>query len=605
MNPNSDTEVKVNPNADLLEKLRINKQSAFLFRRRRQGDWTDNYTLYRDKVQLNRLTQRQSVNIPLIKSTMKTLLKDIDDPPMLYFSNLDNQDQPELFYNEYWKISARVNQLIIKDVMDKRQALLFGRTFKGLNICNGRFEWEVVDPQDMLIDRYVDPSNIDSARFLIHEHIYVPLSSLMTDAKLNKQAVARLQEFMGSELGIIRAEENQLDWVEKQRRMASLGVIDTFNPVLGETYIELNKWFIKEFNKDTSQDEIKFLITAEDMEVLYSAPLDEYIGKTQDDFWKTHYPYTTWGDETERTDFWSDGVIDGLRTLNKVINAYISQKVENRTLKSFGMNWYNSSLGEEGFAPQTFEPLPWGMYPIPVPENMKIGDVFMNVPVPDLDDVIKDIEFLMGIAERVSSATATQEGVQEQTQVTLGEVQLQLANAKERVKSMAVYYTASWEDFGLKYVKMLEAAHDIIDPVTIHAKGRLTKKNYSKTISPEMWATKQGYQVEVRMKQDMQEKTGDALQKLQYSKSLMPMNPTLDSIIKKKSLEFADLSASEMSEVLKTDEEQMQQMASQGQPALGQPPMGQPGQPQQGMPMQPQMPQPQLAPPQGQPMMHG
>ena len=78
----------INPNEELLEKLRVNKESAFKHRRRRHFDWTDNYTLYRDKVMLNRLTQRQSVNVPLIKSTIKTLLKDVDDPPVLYFSNI-------------------------------------------------------------------------------------------------------------------------------------------------------------------------------------------------------------------------------------------------------------------------------------------------------------------------------------------------------------------------------------------------------------------------------------------------------------------------------------------------------------------------------------
>ncbi len=69
--------VPASPNANLLEKLRINKDSAFKHRRRRHPDWTDNYTLYRDKVILNRLTQRQSVNIPLIKQSkhcLKTLM---------------------------------------------------------------------------------------------------------------------------------------------------------------------------------------------------------------------------------------------------------------------------------------------------------------------------------------------------------------------------------------------------------------------------------------------------------------------------------------------------------------------------------------------------
>lgn len=591
MEPTTSSEEKefVNPNADLLEKLRLQKEGAFIFRRRRQPDWTDNYTLYRDKVLLNRLTQRQSVNIPLIKATVKTLLKGIDDPPILYFTNLDNNDQAEVYYNEYWKYNAILNKLILKDIVDKRQVLLFGRSFKFMNIVNGNFTWEIVDPQDVLIDRYVDPTDIDSARFLIREHIYKPLSSLGSNPLYNKEAVKRLQKYMGSDQGLIKAEENQLDWYSKQSRMAAMGVTDVFSPQLGETYVELNEFFVKDFNKETKEDEITYLVTAEDMEVLYSAKLEDCIGETEDHFWRTHYPATTWGDETERTDFWSDGVIDPIRPLNKILNAFFSQKVENRTLRSFGMNYFNSSLTDEGFLPQTFEPVPWGWYPIPAGESGKLGDQIMRVDVPDLSDVETDMNFILGIAEQVSAATKTQEGVKQEGQVTLGEIKLALANAEERVRSMEVYYNASWEDFGLKYTKMLDASSDLLDPVVIHKKGKLTKKNYSKRISPTDWYTQQGHKAEVRMKQDAQAKTADSLQKLQYSKTLMPMNITLDTIIKKKSLEFADLSASEMENVLRTEEENMKMAAATAQIGLPQP--GQPG-----MPTQPQAPVQPVAP---------
>ena len=83
------------------------------------------------------------------------------------------------------------------------------------------------------------------------------------------------------------------------------------------------------------------------------------------------------------------------------------------------------------------------------------------------------------------------------------------------------------------------------------------------------------------MKEDQDKFIQDSLQKLQYSKSLMPMNNTLDKIIKKKSLEFADLSAAEMQEVMREDETTPPPMPPQidanGQPVQGQPQVG--GQP--------------------------
>lgn len=554
----------VNPNQDTLDKLRINKQSAFTFRRRRQPDWLTNYTLYRDRVMTNRLTQRQSVNIPLIKSTIKTLLKDIDDPPMLNFANLENNDQAEVYYNEYWEFASQRNQLVLKDVVDKRQVMLFGRSFKFMNIVQGHFYWEIVDPQDVLVDRYVDPTNIDSARFVIREHIYVPLASLKTNPMFDNAAVRRIQEYMTTEPGLLKASQNQLDWVEKQSRVAALGVTDAFSPVLGETYVELVQFFYKEFDKKSNADRNKLTIVCEEMEVLYSKDLEEHIGQTSDDFWVDHYPVSTWADETERTDFWSDGVADPLRTLNIVLNSWFSQMVENRSLQNFGMNYFNSSLGEEGFTPQTFEAVPWGWYPIPVGASGKITDSIMRVDIPDLSSTLGEIEFIMNLAQQSSAATTFQQGIQPQgQQVTLGEVQLLLKNAQEKVKAMSVYYTESWKDFGVKYTKLLEAAGDLIDETQINKKGRMSKKNYAKKISPKMWYSKAGYKVEVLLKQDMEEKTAADLQKLQYSKSIMPMNHTLDTIIKKKSLEFSDLTSSEISEVLKEDEIAAKAMAAQ------------------------------------------
>ena len=569
--------------SDFVSKVRVAKYGAFLYRRRRHPDWTDNYTLYRDKVQMNRLTQRQSVNIPLIKSSIKTLLKDIDDPPIVMFTNLDNDEQAEIFLNEYWKNQAVYNKLTLKDIVDKRQVMLFGRTFKSLNIRNGKFCWEIIDPQDILVDRYCDPANLDSSRFLIHQHIYVPLSTLQHDPQLDPAKVKELTAHMSSQAGLIRVEENQLDFVEKQKRMASMGVIDVFNPVLGETYVELNKVFFNEYDPATKCDRITYAVVAEDMFDLLVEPLDKCIGPTTDDFWMSHYPYNTWADETERTDFWSDGVADTLRTLNKVLNAWFSQMVENRTLKNYGMNYFNSSLTEEGFTPQTFEPVPWGWYPIPAGEKA-IGDQILRVNIDSLEDDLEEMNFIMQIAQQASAATTFQQGTTPGTQVTLGEVQLLLSQAKQRVKSMTLYYTDAWEDFGLKFSKMMEAATDLIDPVTLHKKGRLTNKIYSKSVTPEQWLTKSGYKVEVKMKDDVESKTADSLQKLQYSKQLMPGNKALDTIIKKKSLDFADLSASEISEVLKEDEQQTNAMAAGGAIVPG----GMPGAtPQGGMPATP------------------
>ena len=132
-------ETELEPQNPLLDIVKKHKDSAFNWRERRHADWTENYMLYRDKVIINRLTQRQSVNVPLMKTSIKTALKDISDPPVLYFQNLDNEKEKELFYNEYFEKASEDNNLIIKDLIDKKQVFLYGRSFKKLNIINGKF----------------------------------------------------------------------------------------------------------------------------------------------------------------------------------------------------------------------------------------------------------------------------------------------------------------------------------------------------------------------------------------------------------------------------------------------------------------------------------
>lgn len=588
--------------ASLMSQLREDKEGSFWFRRRRHPQWHDNYTLYRDTVQLNRLTQRQSVNIPVMKYSLKTLMKDIDDAPILYFANLDNDDQAEVYFNEYWKHVKDESKTTIQDLVDKKQVLLFGRSCKALNIINGLFSWEVVDPQDLLVNEFVNPANLDTARFICREHIYKPLSSLRTNPLWDNAAVAALQEKYKGAKALEHSDANYLDWIEKRKRFASLGDIYAFTPLLGETWIELNEWEVKIFDSRINEDRLHYIVTADDDQILFHDLLENVIGDTKDHYWRNHFTITSWADDTERSDFWSDGVADTIRTPNKVANAWFSQLVESRTLRSFGMNIYNSNLGDEGFAPQTFQPIPWGWFGIPVPEGSKLGDVYTHLELPDLSDSWKDIEFLLQIVEKASAATTFQQGDMPDKTITLGEVQLLLKNATERVKSMAVFYTDSWKDFGIKFTKMLEAAPHMLDDVRIHKKGRLTNKMYTKVISPKDYLAKEGYAVQVEMQSEKDMNDQDDLQWLNAAKTVMPNNKTVDSAYKRKLLERARLSADEMAEALKEDQQQaesMAQMAGAAQPNTvpGQVVPGQQPTPGTGLPIG--QPQPQMQLPAG------
>lgn len=549
-----------------MDMLRLSKESGYNYRLRRQEDWRENYTLYRDKVIVNRLTQRQSVNIPIMKKTIRTLLKDVDDMPVIYFENLDNDKQAELFQNEYWKWTLEGNDAEVKDIVDKRQVFLFGRSFDQWQIVNGKIEWTIQDPEDMLVDRYVDPVNIDTARFVIHTHIYLPLSSLENNSAYNQAEVKELKTWFAGQQGLIKAADNQKMTVEKNRKMADMGLQDVDSPVLGETYVELTLYFMKreaESTKDengkvtkTYPEQIWMYVTAEDMKILQKAPLEEIIGTTSDNFWRDHFPYETWADDVERQDFWSDGIADIVRTPNKVLNTWFSQLIENRTLKNFNMQVYDATI--EGFSPGSFSPIPWGWYPV----QGKPSDVYQQMQVSDLSDSLEELTYVESVVEKASGATATLQGAQTDRQITLGEVQLSLGQAKERIKGMSKFYTPTWKRRAQKFLKLIEAAPEQLDAVKIYKKGRNSNDIYGRTIQPNDWMTKSGYQTQVWAQDDKHTQDSQQLQVLNAVVQNIPGNPKLIGIYQRKLLEFADLKPDEINEVMLAEAERAKAIAA-------------------------------------------
>jgi len=564
-------ELKESTNPELT-MLRLNKESGYEYRKRRHEAWTENYTLYRDTVQINRLTQRQSVNIPLMKQTIRTLFKDVDDMPVIQFENLDNDKQKEIFQNEYWKWTLEQNNAELQDVVDKKQDFMFGRTFDQWQIVDGRIKFTIQDPQDILVDRYCDPTDLDSSRFLIHTHIFVPLSVLEKNEDYDKAEIRKLKLFHQSEQGLIKATTNEQMMIEKNQKMIDMGLSDATDPVLGETIVELSMHFVYRKEEGDEEEQIYQYVEADDMAVLMKKPLEKVIGETSDNYWRNHYNYNSWADDVDRQDFWTDGIADTVRTPNKVLNAWFSQLVENRTMRNFGMHYYNSSL--EGFQPQTFNPVPWGWYGIPVGSGGSISEVIQKVDIPDLSESLDEMQFIMGVTEKSTGATATQQGVQTERQVTLGEVQLALGEAKERIKGMSKFYTHAWKKRAEKFLKLIEAAPEKLDAVKIYKKGRNSDNIYLREIAPKDWMTKSGYTTRIWSQDEKNSQDTKSIEKLNAVVANIPGNPKLMEIYQRKLLEFADLTPEEVSEVMQYQTQMQQMMASQSQPMMGAGDMG-------------------------------
>jgi len=524
------------------------REGAFNYQQRRHEDWREIYSLYRDKIITNRLTQRQSVNIPLMKESIRTLLAKNDEFPDLYYENLSGDKQKEIFINEYWHWYVGEDKLEIKDIVDKKQVGLYGRSTMKLNLLNGRPTAEVLEPYDWLCDRYADPSDIDgTASYQAHINIFSSISDLEANPLVDKKGLEQLKMQYAESMGLQKSEENVKAMQAKNDRMQDMGLWDVNNPMLGETYVELTEHYIRIWDEKTSMLRIYIRLTCDSI-TLIDKPLDEL-------FAINFFPFITWADDIEKTDLWSDGMGDIVKTPNKVLNAWFSQLVENRTLRNFGMHFYDATASDK-WIPQTYDPVPFGWYPTAGDPNKTTK----QVDIPDLSESLDEMNFIIGMVERATASTATEKGVQTSGDTTLGEVKMMMASSNERLTSFSKFYKIARREFGEKWYKFLMANEKWIKPVELYKKSH--KGNYFKeTVKPSDWKDESGYVCKVVSNSEREQKNVETVQKMQAVSNLFKGNAPLERIMKKKALDLVDLSMEEIKEVMDFEKQKETQPA--------------------------------------------
>lgn len=526
----------------LLEKLKAEKKASFEFQARRHAQWDENYLLYRDKIQVNRLTQRHAVNIPLIKETIRTVLPKIDEEPDIYLEDKAGDLDREIAINAKWYEDYDESNLQLVDYVDKKQVLLYGRSYKKLNFIDGEFKAELKDIHDLLVDPKGSPLDIETNRYLVEPHIFRNLEDILTNENYDQAGKDKLKanlDFKGKSVLKKRKEYNHKMYIARQRRIEQLSDgKKSFEDIENLDYAhmeELTQHYTQLW--DASKKEFVryvILLATEDV-ILRAEPIEEAIGVT---FW----PFEGWADDIEATDPWSDSIADMIRTPNQIINIWLSQLIENRTLRNFGMNFYDSTI--EGFSPQTFQPRPGGWYPLPG----KPTDVYQRVDVPELSGTTDEIQFLISLAEKASATGAVDKGVIEQAKRTLGEIEIAVGKAQERTTSMSKFYRLSWKRFVEKWYALLEANMPEGKTVKLYKKnpqGKLVGKDLKK----EDLISDLGYKVKAN---GANERTADELeeiQRLMAVKQEFPDNPPLQKAIQKRLIRLGGLSPEEAQEI--------------------------------------------------------
>lgn len=535
----------------LLSEHKKEKEESLDFKKRRFTQWNENYSLYRDRVDTNRLTQRQAINIPIMRETVQTWISKIDEAPELKFKargRTNKHKTGEIITDELWNYYFNKLKLDILDNVDKKIVGLQGRSFKIVGMNRGEFFVDLVDPYDIEISPRANPLDLNSAQYVIRTHIFKPLREILANEKYDDEGKQILKMYLDTKEGLIKAKEMEDAYLEKMDRLRQLGAenFDDFNA--SEVVVELNESYKLVWNKEKNQYVRHLIVIAADKSVLYNKPLKTAIGIDR-------LPIVTWADDPDLNDIWCDGKGDSVRTINKVVNVYISQDLENRTYRNFGMYFFNTLNGT--FQPRAFDPKPFGMYGVPG----NPAEVLQQVRIEPLNDTMNQISFLKDMIQSSVAQTATERGEQLKSRTTLGEIEMNLQQSQGRNSTSAKQYRRAWREVGeLFYELMANNRQSLISLYKKGANGEL----YEKTIYPSDWIMPEGYECEVLMKSDAQALEQFALQKAQYTLANFQDNPVALKIARRKQLELMDWTTDEIEQAMQFyDQPQMPTMPGQ------------------------------------------
>lgn len=551
--------------------LKQDYESGIEYQRRRWDAWTQNYINYRNKPQVDMFTQRQSITYPFTKETITIKLSNIDDDTEVKFTELSGDKQREIYKNEYWKFCTEENDMELIDIQDKKQVMLYGRSYIKMNIMDGRFVFEAVDPMDILISKYTDPKSIDSSPFLIQRGIYRSLRRLMQNERYDPIALSELETYYYTEQGLIEASTNKELLERKNERMVTMGYTEQEVADQGDVVVELMENYKKIYDEEQGREVIWYFVTCKD-KTLYKEELRKLIYPEAPDEMYDFYPYESWAEDIETLDWYSDGTADIIRPINKSLNILLSAKIESAIYATYGMNFYNASADPE-FDPSMMTPRPFGFYPMPGNPN----EILKRVDINEIQLSTDILTYIKTIGETATSSNSVLKGVKAPGVTTLGEFQGLLSQNKETITSIAKFYRRARKKLAQKWSMITDYNPDL-EAVKIY-KESVDGKMYDKELSRDDWKSKLGYKVTVKSTAEAERDDIQALTKYSMAKQVFQGNRAFDKILKDKTLSILGTTEDEYKQIMEEEDRLAEVIASQPtQPQIpGQETPGAPG----------------------------
>jgi len=372
---------------------------ARLYKQGKVSNWQKNEEMYYTKKQ-SAQESRANTNLGRMQEFIHTILSKIDNPISFTFVKRKNSQLKRVeMLNQLAKNDAASNDWEIKDLVGKKQGILYGRAIYSYfaDSINGyQAHLEPVDVYDFLIDPSCGGLDMEEANYMGAYSIVLNKKQLKEGVKNKiyfKSAVDSLVDGGGNADDTNQEEEN------KRKRIYDQNITITNKEESNKGKFRFWKWF-------TTYEGERFYLVLDNSGCCIRCDLLTDVFSETDKFPLGAWPFWSWACFPDLTEFWTPSYADYVREIFMAQDVSINQMLDNAEAINKPMRVVNINA---------FDDLSKLKYRrdgiLPTKGDYDVSRSYQTIPTPSINTPIQVFNLLEAIQEKASGVTAGAKGV--------------------------------------------------------------------------------------------------------------------------------------------------------------------------------------------------
>lgn len=379
-------------------------QVARTFKQGKMKNWQANEEMYYNG-QKKLLTSRASVQLSRMQEFVHTLLSKIDNPLIFKFKKRKNSQLKRVDYlNSLRQIDADRNDWDIKDIVGKKQGIIYGRAIYAYyaDSINKKYRphLEPIDVYDFLIDPACGGIDIEQAAYLGSYSVILNKRALKEGIKNKiyiKAATERLIEGGGNIDDATPEETN------KRKR-----TYEQSTTVMPRQQRDTNRFKFWRWCT-TYEGERYYLLITNSGDCIRCEKLGD-VFPTNEEFPMGMWPFWTWAAFPDLTEFWTPSYCDYVREIFMAQDVSVNQMIDNGEAINKPQRIVNTTA-IENLAELKYRRD--GIIKVKGDMATDVNKVYQTVITPSIQTPILLFNLLETIQEKSSGVTSQEKGVED------------------------------------------------------------------------------------------------------------------------------------------------------------------------------------------------